>query len=348
MNPARCNRAKASKAPSRRMVLAGVTASAVAAGAFAAERPVVGQVERFDPALDALIDADAPVERVMGGYVRGEGPVWVGGADGYLLSTDPQANVIFRWSERDGGSPWLNPAGWAGPPDPGLAEPGVFGMCLGRGGVVYADGGTRTVGVIDLKTRKKTVLCSRFEGKRFNSPNDVVLGPDGAIYFTDPPYGLTGRAASPLREMDYAGVFRIAPDNTVTAIDRTLDPNGIALSPDGRTLYVTDNDKWLAITLDADGRPTDKRVFFKATPAMRGGDGMRMDGAGNLWCSSLIGICIISPEGKLLGAIHANDSERNCEFGADGHLYITARTQLLRVKVKAKKLVWPVWRETFG
>lgn len=347
MSPFRADSTNAWKTPSRRAVLAGA-ACAVTVSAFAAERPVVGHVERMDPALDALVEADAPVETLVDGYVGGEGPVWVGGADGYLLSTDAQANVLFRWSERDGGSQWLRPAGWVGPPDPALANPGISGMCLGRGGVVYADGGTRTVGVIDLKTRKKTVLSSHFEGKRFNSPNDVVLGPDGSIYFTDPPYGLTGFTGSPLREMDYAGVFRIAPDNTVTVVDSTLDPNGIAMGPDGRTLYVTDNDKWLAITLDAHGRPIDKRVFFKATAAMRREDGMRMDGAGNLWCSSLIGICIISPEGKLLGAIHANDSERNCEFGADGHLYITARTQLLRVKVKAKKLLWPVWRETFA
>jgi gluconolactonase len=335
--------------PSRRAMLAGLAVAGLATkSARAADRAVVGHVERLDPALDALIDADAPVEKLMDGYSWAEGPVWVGGPDGYLLSSDVRGNVIRRWSEADGGSDWLRPGGFAGGTDPGLAEPGTNGLCLGRGGIVCADSGSRGVSVIDLKTKQKTMLCTHFEGKRFNSPNDVVLGPDGAIYFTDPPYGLTGRTASPLREMDYMGVFRIGTDNTVTAIDLTLDPNGIGLSPDGQTLYVTDKDKWLAITLDPRGRPTDKRVLVTASPAMRGGDGMRVDSAGNLWCSSKIGICIFAPDGKMLGVIHADDTESNCDFGADGHLYITSRSRLLRVKVKSRKLLWPVWRKTFG
>ena len=333
MNPSRQHPLHA---PSRRAIMAGAAASALAAAsAHAADRPIVGHVQRLDPALDALVQADAPVEKLMDGYSWAEGPVWVGGPDGYLLSSDVRANIIYRWSEQDGGSQWLKPSGFSGGTDPGLVEPGTNGLCLGRGGIVCADSGSRGVSVIDLKTKKKTMLCTHFEGKRFNSPNDVVLGPDGSIYFTDPPYGLTGRTASPLREMDYMGVFRIAPDNTVTVIDRTLDPNGIGLSPDGRTLYVTNKDQWLAITLDAQGRPTDKRVFFTATPAMRGGDGMRVDSAGNLWCSSKIGICIFSPEGKHLGTIRAPEQATNVGFGdADKKtLYIAARTGIYKIRV---------------
>jgi gluconolactonase len=325
-----------------------MAASSLAASARADDWPVVGTVERLDPALDALVEADTPVHKLMEGYNWAEGPVWVGGPEGYLLSSDARGNAIRRWNASDGGSDWLRPSGWQGAPDPGLGEPGTNGLCLGRGGIVCADSGSRGVAVLDLKTKQKTVLCSHFEGKRFNSPNDVVLGPDGAIYFTDPPYGLKDRAASPLREMDYMGVFRIGTDNTVTVIDRTLAPNGIGLSPDGRTLYATDRDKWLAITLDEKGRPTDKRVLITASEAMRGGDGMRVDSTGHLWCSSKVGICIFSPEGKHLGIIHADDTESNCDFGADGYLYITSHTRLLRVKVKARKLLWPVWRKTFG
>ena len=345
MSPLRAHSTNPRRSPSRRAVLAGTAASAFAVNARAADRPIVGHVQRLDPALDALVEPDAPVEQVMDGYSWGEGPVWIGGPDGYLLSSDVRANVIFRWSERDGGSEWLKPSGFAGGTDPGLGEPGTNGLCLGRGAVVCADSGSRAVAVIDLKTKTKTVLCNHFEGKRFNTPNDVVLGPDGSIYFTDPPFGLAGRAASPLREMDYMGVFRIAPDNTVTVIDRTLVPNGIGLSPDGRTLYVTNRGQWMAITLDANGRPTDKRVFITATPAMRGGDGMRVDSAGNLWCSTQIGICIFSPEGQHLGVIQVDDAETNCDFAADGHLYITSRNRLLRVKVKSRKLLWPIWRK---
>ena len=327
---------------SRRTVLAAAGASALAWSAHADERAVVGHVVREDPALDALVEAGAPVEKLRDGFVWAEGPVWIGGAYGYLLASDARGNAIRRWSGKEGGSDWLAPSGWQGAPDPALSEPGTNGLCLGRGGIVCADSGSRGVALIDLKTKAKTVLCSHFEGKRFNSPNDVVVGPDGAAYFTDPPYGLKDRMNSPLREMDYSGVFRVGPDNVVSVIDRTLSPNGIGLSPDGRTLYVTNKSQWLAISLDAQGRPTDKRALITADAAMVGGDGMRVDSAGNLWVSSLIGICIYSPQGKRLGVIQADQTQSNCEFGADGYLYITSHSRLLRVKVKARKLVWPV------
>ena len=338
---------------SRRAVVAGMAASAFALTARAAERPIVGKVERLDPALDALIDPDAVVEQVLDGFTWCEGPVWVGGRDGFILASDVRANVIHRWNERDGGSEWLNPSGWAGVPDPGLAEPGTNGLCLGRGGIVYADSGTRTVGVMDIHTKRKTVLFSHFEGKRFNSPNDVVLAKDGSIYFTDPPFGLKGGPDSPLREMDYMGVYRIGPDNSLSMIDKTLHPNGIGLSPDGRTLYLTDKTDqadrghWLAVTLDKAGRPVDKRMFIDPVSGPGGGDGLRVDAAGNLWASSKQGIVIYTPEAKHIGTIHADQTEANCEIGADGHLYIASNHRLIRVRVKAKKLLWPIWRKRF-
>jgi gluconolactonase len=304
--------------------------------------PVFGKVERLDPALDALIDADAHVEDVMSGFTWSEGPVWIGGPDGYLLVSDPRANVISQWSEARGGSVWLQPSGYEGT-SPDLAEPGVNGQCLGRGGaLLVADGGNRCISRLDLATKRKSVIADRFEGKRFNSPNDLCVSPvDGAIYFTDPPYGLRGGANSTVRELDFTGVFRLAPDSTVTLIGKYQRPNGIGISPDGRTLYHSDSQQgWIAHTLDAQGRSVSERPFVdRAAQGMTGsGDGFRVDAAGNVWMSSRDGISILSPAGKRLGIVRLNDVVSNCEIGADGHLYMTANRKLARVAVKARKL----------
>lgn len=303
--------------------------------------PVFGRVERLDPALDALVDASSVVADVMSGFTWAEGPVWIGGADGYLLVSDPRANVVSQWSEARGGSPWLQPSGFAGT-DPDIAEPGVNGQCLGRGGILVADSGNRHVARIDIATKQRTVIVDRFEGKRFNSPNDLCVSPiDGAIYFTDPPYGLRGGEKSTIRELDYTGVFRIAPDNSVTLIGKYQRPNGIGISPDGRTLYHSDGTQgWIAHTLDAQGRSVSERPFIdRAAQGMQGsGDGFRVDAEGNVWMSGRDGISIISPAGKRLGIVRLNSSCANCEIGADGHLYIAANRNLARVKVKARKL----------
>jgi gluconolactonase len=303
--------------------------------------PAFGKVERLDSALDALIDADAVVEDIMSGFTWSEGPVWVGGADGYLLVSDPRANVVSRWSLADGGSVWLQPSGFAGT-SPDLAEPGVNGQFLGRGGLLVADSGNRHVALLDLATKRRTIIAERFEGKRFNSPNDLCVSPwDGAIYFTDPPYGLRGGANSPVREMDYTGVFRIAPDNSVTLIGKYQRPNGIGISPDGRTLYHSDGQQgWVAHTLDAAGRSIAERPFIdRAAQGMTGsGDGLRVDANGNVWMSGRDGISIISPAGRRLGIVRVNDTVSNCEIGADGYLYMSTNRKLTRVRVKARKL----------
>ncbi len=325
----------------RRGAAAAILALAAApALARAATYPVVGKVERLDPALDALIDADAPVEQVMDGFTWSEGPVWVGGKDGFLLVSDVPGNKIHRWSPAGGDTIWLAPSGYAGPETHSLREAGSNGLILARGGLVIGDSGNRCLSRIDLKTRKKTVLASSFEGKRLNSPNDLVLARDGAIYFTDPPWGLKGDWASPYRQTDYSGVYRLGTDNTLTMIDKTIEPNGIGLSPDGRTLYATDRKSgWVAWDLDAQGRPTARRQFIdRATTGIEGGDGLKVDRKGNLWASSKDGISIFTPAGQRIGIIRADDVISNCELAADGHLYMSSNHRVLRVKVKARKL----------
>lgn len=325
---------------SRRAVIAGLAAAAPLAAqaqAASAPQPGFGRVERLDPALDALIDASAPVEKVLDNFTWSEGPVWVGGADGYLLVSDPRANKIRSWSAKAGPGEWLNPSGYAAGESPSLAEPGTNGLILGRGGILAADSGNRCLMFIDMKTKARKVLASRFEGKRFNSPNDLVLARDGAIYFTDPPFGLKGGGASPVRELDFTGVYRLSPKGELSVIDRTVSPNGVGLSPDGKTLYATDRTGWIAWSLDAQGAPTARRQFIGREVAT-GGDGFKVDAAGNLWASSRDGLSIFSPEGKRLGIIRSDQVISNCVIGADGYLYMSSNVRVLRVKVKAKPL----------
>jgi len=322
--------------------LAGMSLLSRAADAQTTGPAPTAHIERLDPSLDALIDARAPVEVIMAGYQWAEGPVWVGGPDGFLLASDPPQNVIHRWSPKDGGSEWLRPSGYQGPPTPRLREAGSNGLFLGRGGLLIADSGNRCITRLDLATKTRTVIVDKFEGKRLNSPNDLCVSPtDGSIYFTDPAYGLTDTEKSPDRELDFTGVFRIAPDNSISLIGKYGAPNGVGVSPDGRRLYHTDRTQgWVVHELDAQGRSTSSRPFidraaqgFKATS----GDGFKVDSQGNLWMSG-DGISIVNPAGKRIGVIRISGPAANCELGADGYLYIAANKHLMRVKVKAQKI----------
>jgi gluconolactonase len=326
-----------------RRVFLGSTAALASLGAMPRRReadsyPVVGGVQRLDPALNALIDEDAVVEKVLDGLIWSEGPCWVGGVGGYLLISDVRGNAIHRWSEEGGGSIWRKPSGYEGGEDPGLREPGTNGLILARGGLVVADCGNRAIARIDLTTREKTMLCTHYQGRRFNSPNDLVLGADGAIYFTDPPYGLEGVHDSPRREMAYTGVFRLAPDNSVTLIDDGVMPNGIGLSVDGRTLYATDRVGWVAWDLDEAGRPGPRRTHIdRQTTGVQGGDGFKFDQQGFMWTSSRDGVSIFQGD-RRLGVITSDAVISNCELAADGHLYMSSNHAVVRVRVKARKL----------
>jgi len=350
---------------SRRTMLANTTAlgASLASGAAFAQAPAAGRgpgrgpaappsIERFDPAFDALMDTTSPIERIdENSWQWCEGPVWIGGADGFLLASDPRANQIMQYKPGSGVSVWMHPSGLQTPANPDTdREVGINGMFLGRGGIIAADSGTRGIVRIDIATKQRTMLTDHFEGKRYNSPNDLVLSPtNGMIYFTDPPYGLVNKATpeqrgqyiSPKREMDYMGVFQLAPDNSVKLIGKYTMPNGIGISPDGRTLYSTDGTiGWIAHALDAQGNKLSERPFINlaAEGAMPRGDGMKIDAAGNMWTSGDSGIGVFNAAGHRIGRIRISGSAPNCEFGADGYLYIAGGTGLYRVKCKARKI----------
>ena len=304
-----------------------------------------GKITRYDAALDAVIAPDAPVEKLAEGFTWAEGPAWIE-AGRYLLFTDVPKNIMYRWSQAGGAEVFLEPSGYAGPPIAGVREAGANGLFAdGPGFLLLADSGTRAVVRLNLETRKRETLVASYRGKRLNSPNDVIRTRDGIIFFTDPPYGLTGLDASPLKEQKINGVYRLGRNGVAELVDGDLSfPNGIALSPDQRTLYVSNSDKskplWMAYTLNERAEVSGKRVFAEAadlvsatTPGSP--DGMKVAASGHLFASAPGGILIMTPEGKRLGRIETGDAIANCAFGDDGRtLYLTSHNILARVRLK--------------
>jgi gluconolactonase len=308
--------------------------------------PVVGSIERLDPALDALVAPDARIEKLADGFAWSEGPVWRR-SGGYLLFSDIPRNTIYRWKEDRGLSIYLRPAGYAGA-TPAGRELGSNGLTIdARDALVMADHGNRQIARVVDSNATKVTLADRYEGKRLNSPNDLVYRSNGDLYFTDPPYGLEGNNKSPVKELPFNGVYRLTPTGNLTLLTRELTfPNGIAFSPDERTLYVavSDPDRAVVMAYDvtADGTIARGRVLFDATALARRGlpglpDGLKVDRQGNLFATGPGGILVITPDGRHLGTIVTGQPTANCAFGDDGStLYITANSQLLRVRLTTK------------
>lgn len=300
----------------------------------------VGSILRLDPAFDALVPGDAAVEKVADGFQFTEGPLWRP-VENRLWFSDVVGNVLRAVTptgevevliENAGGNSTA-PAGSYIGPNGLLAEP--------AGTVLMAQHFDRQIVRIDADRRTTTVV-DRFEGKRLNSPNDLVFGPDGALYFTDPPYGLVGQDDDPAKELDFNGVFRFA-DGQLTALVRDLGrPNGIAFSPDGRTMYVSNTEATrkvlMAYDVTADGGLANGRVFVDGTADTSPGmpDGLKVDTQGNVYATMPGGVWVVAPDGRHLGTITAPEVAANVGWGDDGHtLYITAETGVYRVRLTA-------------
>ena len=309
----------------------------------AMERQTEGGVRRLSPEMDSIIAPGAEVEVLAEGFDWAEGPVWVE-SGGYLLFTDVPQNVIWRWSEADGLSEFMRPSGFDGEDASHLREPGANGLVIEpSGALLMCDHGNRSLSRVDLATRRKTIVVDRFERKRLNSPNDLVIHRSGAIYFTDPPYGLEGLNESPVKELAHNGVYRLAPDGKVTLIDDALSfPNGVALSPDHRTLYVAVSDPQapilMAYALGDDGRATSSRLVFDAASMMGPDapgvpDGLKVDARGRIFTTGPGGVLVLTPDGELLGVIDTGRATANCAFGPGGYIYITSRDRVVRGKL---------------
>ncbi|MBI3836897.1 MAG: SMP-30/gluconolactonase/LRE family protein [Planctomycetia bacterium] len=324
------------------------TAVALAPMALGAEKtifPSFGKIERKDPRFDKIVPKDAHMEQLADGFDWSEGPVWIKDG-GYLLFSDIPRNSVMKWKEGEGISLFMKPAGYTGVVDYGK-EPGSNGLLLDpQGRVVFCEHGDRRVSRLEKDGGKKTLVDS-YQGKRLNSPNDAVYKSNGDLYFTDPPYGLPKNFDDPRRELDFCGVYRLAKDGQVTLLTKDMTrPNGIAFSPDEKTLYVAQSDPaaavWMAFDVKSDGTLGKGRVFFDSTSWAKAGkkglpDGMDIDQAGNLFATGPGGVHVFAPDGTHLGSFETGEATANVAWGDDGSvLYITADMYLVRIKLNTK------------
>ncbi len=311
--------------------------------------PTIGEIVRIDKGLNGLIAPDAEIEVLTSGFAWSEGPVWIAekGNDygGYVLFSDIPNNSVMKWQEGVGVSLFLKPSGYTGASDYG-GEPGCNGLLLdGKGRLVSCEHGDRRLSVM-LEGGGKQTLVDSYEGKRLNSPNDACYKSNGDLYFTDPPYGLPERYEDPRRELDFCGVYRLSKSGEVTLLtDEMTRPNGIAFSPDEKTLYVAQSDPaaaiWKAFPVKGDGTLGEGRLFYDATSAVGKlpglPDGLKVDKKGNLFATGPGGVYVFSPEGTLLGRISTGEKTANCGWGGDGSvLYLTADMYLCRIQTKTK------------
>lgn len=330
---------------SRLLTLLVTAATGCSAWAQQPASGTLGVIERLDPALDALVPPDAVMEKLAEGFDWSEGPVWRP-ADGSLLFSDVPRNTVYQWKAGEDIHVFLKPSGFSGQVQPGQKEPGSNGLTLdAEGRLVLCQHGDRQIARLE-PDRSLTPLASQFEGKRFNSPNDLVYHSNGDLYFTDPPYGLPKLNQDPAKELPFNGVYRLAKDGSLTLLTRELSfPNGLAFSPDEKTLYVANSDPlrsiWMAYEVKPDGTLGPGRVFFDATPLRPGRkglpDGMKVDARGNLFATGPGGVLIFSPEGKHLGTLQTGQATANCAWGEDGStLYLTADMFLCRVRTATR------------
>jgi len=304
------------------------------------------QVIRKDPALDEIVPRDAKIEKLAGGFLFTEGPIWVPrteDTDGYLLFSDPNNNLIYRWTQDGQLSIFMTKSGYRGVDIGEYGQPGSNGLTLDKQGrlTINQHGNRRVVRM--EKNGQLTVLADRYEGKRLNSPNDLVYKSDGALYFTDPPFGLPKFFDDPRKELPYSGVFRVSPDGKIVQLltNELSGPNGLAFSPDEKYFYVDNWDEKKKIIMryevNPDGTLSNGKVFFDMTSAEGKDalDGMKIDQKGNLYVSGPSGLWIISPEGKHLGTIVGPEHPHNFAWGDDDGktLYLCAKTGLYRIRL---------------
>jgi gluconolactonase len=300
--------------------------------------PGAGEIARLDPALDAVIAPDARIEQVASGFGFTEGPVW--DPAGALLFSDPNENTLYRWTEGGGVAVFRANSGYTGGDIGVYGQPGSNGLTFdGAGRLTIAEHGNHRISRLE-PNGVLTVLADSYQGKRLNSPNDLVYRSDGTLYFTDPPFGLPEFFDDPRRELAYSGVFSWRDGQLQLEATDLTGPNGVAFSPDEKFLYVTNWDTAKKVVMrypvQGDGRLGTGEVFFDMTaePGDQALDGVKVDQAGNLFVSGPGGVWIISPGGRHLGTIRAPELPANFAWGeADGRtLYMTARSGIYRIR----------------
>ncbi|MGH9812848.1 MAG: SMP-30/gluconolactonase/LRE family protein, partial [Candidatus Acidiferrales bacterium] len=309
------------------------------------------QIDRLDPAIDAIVGPNPKIWKLAEGFKFTEGPIWIPdrgparrslGEGGYLLFSDPNSNIIYKYTSDGKLEVFRTPSGYSGADLADYGQPGSNGLTLDpQGRLTINEHGNHRVSRLE-KDGKVTVLADSYQGKRLNSPNDLVYKSDGSLYFTDPPFGLPKFYDDPRKELSYSGVFRVSPDGRLTLLNADLKgPNGIAFSPDEKYLYVGNWDEQKKVVMryevQPDGTLANGMVFFDMTSALGEDalDGIKLDQAGNLYVSGPGGLWVLSPDGKHLGTIYAPKHIHNMAWGdADGKtLYLCARSGLYRMRL---------------
>jgi gluconolactonase len=288
------------------------------------EGSTVGTTGAIDPPLSLDDIVDGALEKIAEGHGFTEGPVW--SPEGYLLYSDIPADTIFQWTEGGGSSAFITPSGNSN---------GLIFDAMGR--LLAGEHGGRRISRRVIGMDAETVV-DQFEGKKLNSPNDLVLRSDGTIYFTDPPYGIQPQQ----QELAFQGVFRVAPGGEIALIADDFDrPNGIVLSPDESTLYVADTAKEhvRSFAVQAGGEVTGGAVFVDLKSDLQGNpDGMAVDVFGDIYVTGGGGVRVVTPAGAVLGTIMVPEGVTNCTFGdPDGMaLFLTAPPNVYRLRLKVK------------
>jgi gluconolactonase len=309
-----------------------------------AQNKTIGKIITISSEFNDLLSQDAKLEVIGEGYVWSEGPVWVKNGN-YLLFSDVPANTIYKYKKGEAISVFLSSSGYTGKM-PYSNEPGSNGLTISNDGqLILCEHGDRRISILPINgLGGKYTLADNFNGKRFNSPNDVVQAKNGNIYFTDPPYGLPKYENDSTREVKQFGVYRISKNKRITLEDGSLTrPNGVALSQDQKTLYVGQSDKLAIIKsypINFDGSLGKGKIFFDASYLNKEGlsgapDGLKVDKFGNVFSTGPGGVIILNKNGKLIGRIETGQATSNLAWGEDGStLFITADMFLLRLETK--------------
>lgn len=288
-----------------------------------------------------IFSTSAQMEVLDSGFIWTEGPLWLD-KTGQLIFNDIPQNKTFAWTKEEGTTTYLSPSGYTND-ETREGEPGANGLLLnGNGQLVLCQHGDRRMALmnstIDSPTSTFSTIVNNYNGKRLNSPNDATYSKSGNLYFTDPPYGLANPA---LQEVAFNGVYRFSNTSELTVLDSTLTrPNGIAFSPDEKTLYVANSDPnraiWMAYSIDdSTGQTKEGKVFYDATKNAKTEkglpDGLKVNAQGYIFATGPGGVWVFNPTGKVIAKIRTGQATSNCAFGPNQNsLFITADDYIMR------------------
>ena len=310
------------------------------------QKTKIGSLEFLDPRMEDLIDKNAKIELLAEGFDWAEGPVWVDRLNGVLFSDVPN-NKVYMWNEKKGLSIFIEPSGMTNY-SPTNKSDGSNGLALDKNGnLILCQHGDRTIARLkkwNFKNPSFDIIVEKYEGKRLNSPNDLVFDKSGSIYFTDPPYGLKIQDDDPLKELNFNGIYRWSESKGIELLSKSMKrPNGIILSEDEKTVYVGNSDKDNNVIIAFDNNKNglvNERVFFDGNKLSKNRvglfDGLKLHSSGIIFTTGPGGVLLLDSKGKHLGTIMPGKATANCAFDSDeSYLYLTSDNVLARIKLKS-------------